>query len=74
MQIFHKVIGAYAPGEWYTDKSFAIADAERRRKKKIASLQKQIAELEKITFDSVTKIGFENLAKGIDSIVQEDQS
>ena len=34
----------------YTDKSFAIEDAERRRVKKIESLKKQIEKLEKIEF------------------------
>lgn len=41
---------SYGPGEWYTEKPHAIADAEYRKKKKIASLQKQIAKLEKLTF------------------------
>ena len=40
----------YCAGEWYTDKSFAIEDAERRRVKKIESLKKQIEKLEKIEF------------------------
>lgn len=37
-------------GEWYTSKSMALADAERRRTKKIESLKKQIEKLEKIKF------------------------
>lgn len=40
----------YKAGEWYTDKSFALADTERRRTKKIESLKKQIEKLEKIKF------------------------
>lgn len=40
----------YSAGEWYTDKSFAIADAEYRRTKKLESLKKQIKKLEKIEF------------------------
>lgn len=41
----------YSAGEWYTDKSFAIGDAERRRAKKIESLKKQIEKLEKLEFE-----------------------
>ena len=40
----------YRAGEWYTNKFFAIEDAERRRAKKIESLKRQIEKLEKIEF------------------------
>lgn len=42
---------SYSPGEWYADKSDAIVDAEYRKKKRIASLQKQIAKLESMKFE-----------------------
>lgn len=36
--------------EFYTTKEAAIADCERRRKEKLASLKKQIAKLERLEF------------------------
>lgn len=36
--------------EAFTDRADAVADAEARRAKRIASLKKQIAKLEKLTF------------------------
>ena len=41
---------AYSLGEWYMDKAYAVIDAESRKRKKITSLQKQIARLEQLTF------------------------
>ena len=38
-------------GEWYTDKKMALADAEARRQRKIASLKRQIERLEAMKFD-----------------------
>lgn len=43
---------AYYHGtDWHTDKQSAVAKAEEMRKKKIASLKKQIDKLEKMKFD-----------------------
>lgn len=42
-QYFHK-------GEWFLTEDEAKTDAENRRKKKIASLKKQIEKLEKLKF------------------------
>lgn len=42
-EFFHK-------GEWFADKEQALQDAESRRQKKIASLKKQIAKLENLSF------------------------
>ena len=39
------------PSRWHTTKAEAIADAESLRKKKIASLEKQLAKLRAMTFD-----------------------
>jgi hypothetical protein len=39
--------------EWHRDKSSAIAKAESMRVKKLASLKKQIARLEKVSFGEV---------------------
>lgn len=36
--------------EWYSTKQGAVKDAAQRRDRKIASLQKQIAKLEKLKF------------------------
>lgn len=41
----------YKGGEWFITRQYAIADAEKRRLKKISSLQKQIAKLEKMKFE-----------------------
>lgn len=38
---------SYNTKEWYAVKSFALEDAERRRARKIESIQKQIEKLEK---------------------------
>lgn len=40
----------YSAGEWYTEKRMAVADAEHRKQKKIASLKKQISKLEAMQF------------------------
>lgn len=40
----------YCAGEWYTEKGMAVADAEHRKQKKIASLKKQISKLEAMQF------------------------
>lgn len=40
----------YHKGDWHRDKSDAITRAEQMRVAKIASLQKQIAKLQKLTF------------------------
>ena len=40
-------------GEWFTSRDEAIADAESRRVRKIASLKRQIAKLEGLRFDVV---------------------
>lgn len=40
-------------GEWFTSRDEAIADAESQRTKKIASLRRQLAELEGLRFDVV---------------------
>lgn len=42
---------SYAAGEWYTERSFAVSDAERRRDRKIESLKKQLEKLEKMRFE-----------------------
>jgi len=42
---------SYAAGEWYTERSLAVLDAERRRDKKIESLRKQLDKLEKMKFE-----------------------
>ncbi len=41
-------------GEWFTSRDEAIADAESRRVRKIASLKRQIAKLEGLRFDAVS--------------------
>lgn len=41
----------YHRTDWHKDKESAIAKAEEMRKKKIASLKKQIEKLEKMKFD-----------------------
>lgn len=41
----------YRKGEWHESKISAIEKAEEMRKKKIASLKKQIEKLEKMKFD-----------------------
>lgn len=41
----------YHGTDWHKDKQSAIAKAEEMRKKKIASLKKQIEKLEKMNFD-----------------------
>jgi hypothetical protein len=38
-------------GQWHTDRASAVAEAERMRVKKIASLKKSIAKLENMKFD-----------------------
>jgi len=43
--------GLLGRSDWYVRKDQAIADAEARRVKKIASLRKQIAKLEALRFD-----------------------
>jgi hypothetical protein len=40
-----------AKGEWHASREEAVADANRRRDMRIAALKKQIAALEKITFE-----------------------
>ena len=40
----------FTHSEWFETRDLAVADAENRRVKKIASLKKQIAKLEKLTF------------------------
>lgn len=40
----------FAPGQWYADYAFAVSRAEEMRKKKIASLEKQIERLRKLEF------------------------
>ena len=42
---------SFAKGEWYTNKSLAVIDAEARRKKKIAALEQQIEMLKGIKFE-----------------------
>lgn len=46
-QYFHK-------GEWFTDEVSAVLDARSRRAKRIASLRKSIAKLEKLEFSTET--------------------
>lgn len=41
----------YHKGEWFMTRQDAVVDAEKRRLKKISSLQKQIANLEKMKFE-----------------------
>jgi hypothetical protein len=43
--------------EWHRTLEGAVARAEEMRVKKIASLKKQIAKLEKMTFDKVKPLG-----------------
>jgi hypothetical protein len=40
----------YSPGDWHRTRAGAVKAAEAMRAKKIASLKKQIAKLEKLTF------------------------
>jgi hypothetical protein len=42
--------GYFHKGEWFTTREEAEANAEHRRAKKIASLKKQIAKLEALSF------------------------
>lgn len=44
-------LACYRGTDWHTDKKSAIAKAEEMRKKKIASLKKQIENLERMKFD-----------------------
>lgn len=37
-------------GDWFRTKELAIANAEKRRQRKIASLRKSLAKFEKMTF------------------------
>lgn len=41
----------FARGEWHASREDAVADANRRRDARIAALRKQIAALEKMTFE-----------------------
>lgn len=47
LYITNKTNSSYNAKEWYAVKSFALADAERRRTRKIESIKKQIEKLEK---------------------------
>ena len=44
-------ITGISPSKWHATKAAAIAAAEAQRKKKIASLEKQIEKLRNMTFD-----------------------
>lgn len=43
--------GSFSQNEYYIDKTDAIKNTEQRRLKKIESLKKQIAKLEKMKFE-----------------------
>lgn len=42
---------SFAKGEWYTNKSLAITNAEARRQRKIGVLEQQIEMLKSIKFE-----------------------
>lgn len=46
-----KVSQIFTRKEWHTTRQAAIADANRRRDARITALRKQIAALEKMTFE-----------------------
>ena len=41
----------YSKEEWYTERSLAVLDAERRRDKRIESLRRQLLKLERMKFE-----------------------
>ncbi len=64
--VFYKQSGSYgsaniiSPAKWHATKAEAIAAAEAQRKKKIASLEKQIKKLRDMSFSDCPDLPTEN--------------